>query len=197
MGGPGAAVLLRELFNDIQQTDLENLLNSIGIQDVEHDMFRIFTTTPLGEPYDTEHGWPFLINIETPSVDDTELTVIETTWGFIPPQQIMISAMSNSQESHRILGLLALNIAEKYDGIIDFCGALFPPLPQEVFQNNWFWEASWDDAAPYSRHLTESLSGTVVEALYLTISDRTWASHIADTTFLRAWLAHPDFHMIK
>jgi hypothetical protein len=26
---------------------------------------------------------------------------------------------------------------------------------------------------------------------------RHWPSHVADATFLRAWLAHPDFHMIK
>lgn len=197
MAGPVAGVLLRDPLSAKQHTELENLLNSLGTRDAEQGDVFIFTTLPLGEVYENKHGWPFLVNVETPSLEDTVSALIEETWGFIPQQQILISAMTNSPESHRILGLLALRIAEKYDGVIDFCGALFPRLPVHILPNIWSSAVDWDVAAPYSRQLTESLPGTVIEVLYLTGLEQIWASHIADTTFLRAWLAHPDFHMIK
>lgn len=176
MAGPVAGVLLRKPLNAKQHMELENLLDSLGTRGAEQGDVFIFTTLPLGEVYENKHGWPFLVNIETPFLEDTESTLIEEAWGFIPQQQILINAMTNSRESHRILGLLALRIAEKHDGIIDFCGALFPKLPEDVLRDNWFWEAKWDDVARYSHELTESLPGTVVEAFYLTISDRIWAS---------------------
>jgi hypothetical protein len=67
----------------------------------------------------------------------------------------------------------------------------FPKLPADVLGNNWFREASWNDVALYNRKLTQSFPGVVIEVPYESASNRTWAYHVADSAFLRAWLAHP------
>ena len=40
------------------------------------------------------------------------------------------------------------------------------------------------------------MPGQVFDMYYTVAGDR-WVSHMVDTTFLRAWLQHPNFHMIK
>lgn len=42
-----------------------------------------------------------------------------------------------------------------------------------------------------------SMPGTVYEIYYETASNGRWVFHIVDATFLRAWMAHPHFYMIK
>jgi hypothetical protein len=56
----------------------------------------------------------------------------------------------------------------------------------------------------YPWHTLEEISafvrpmpGRVFEQYYTVPPDRRWVSHMVDTTFLRAWLQHPHFHMIK
>ncbi|MGF6229414.1 hypothetical protein QFZ27_003369 [Inquilinus ginsengisoli] len=41
------------------------------------------------------------------------------------------------------------------------------------------------------------LPGKVIAIPYELGNGRVWGRHVGDTTFLRAWLGHPDFHMIK
>ncbi len=42
-----------------------------------------------------------------------------------------------------------------------------------------------------------SLPGRVYEIYYETASNGRWVFHIVDATFLRAWMKHPNFYMVK
>lgn len=50
---------------------------------------------------------------------------------------------------------------------------------------------------PESRALAASLPGRVLEMPYEIADGRHGYIHVADHTFLAAWLAHPQFHMLK
>ena len=43
----------------------------------------------------------------------------------------------------------------------------------------------------------QSMPGEVYEIYYETASNGQWIYHIVDTEFMRAWLNHPRFRMIK
>ena len=54
-------------------------------------------------------------------------------------------------------------------------------------------EPSLEDISAY----VHSMPGNVYEIYYETGRKARWVFHIVDTTFLRAWMDHPRFHMIK
>jgi hypothetical protein len=41
------------------------------------------------------------------------------------------------------------------------------------------------------------MPGRIIEIPYETASGDEWLFHVVDPEFMRAWLTHPDFHMIK
>ena len=54
-------------------------------------------------------------------------------------------------------------------------------------------ETPLEDISAY----VHSMPGNVYEIYYETGRHTRWVFHIVDTTFLRAWMDHPRFHMIK
>ena len=61
-----------------------------------------------------------------------------------------------------------------------------PALPER-------WELSLEEISAY----VHSIPGSVYEIYYERASGKPWVYHIVDTTFMRAWLNHPRFRMIK
>lgn len=114
--------------------------------------------------------------------------------GYYPKQSINIYAGCKGKLDHRILGHLALRLAERYDGIIDLDGAITPPLrPGGRYElDNYPWHTLEEISA-----FVRPMPGRVFEQYYTVPPDRRWVSHMVDTTFLHAWLQHPHFHMIK
>ena len=62
-------------------------------------------------------------------------------------------------------------------------GPLLPPHP----------EPSLEEISAY----VQVMPGKVYEIYYETARKTPWVHHIVDITFLRAWMNHPHFHMIK
>jgi len=206
--GPSAGILLYHALTEEQLTDLEQWLRSI-------------TSRLEGQRGD---WWPFWMKngnlIDLPSVDcgdacafglslhnmqseqdfrdkDSQAAIREERaqlfqhLGSVPEQSIDIFAGCNHAHDHRILGQLALLLAERYDGTIDLNGALTPPLEPEQ---------DWDDVTieEVEHYIQElSLPGRIFHMYYITVRDTIWISHLVDADFLRAWLQHPRFHMIK
>jgi len=197
MGGPGAGILLQTPLSASQHTTLEQLLSSLGVRSDDGIHLQILTTVPIGGNYRQAQGRPFAVELAQPTIETHEPQRLLQIFGFLPHQEIRLDAFGNRPEDHRILGLLTLTLAERFSGVVDFGGALFPSLPPRVYENGWFGQASWEEVAEYSRKLINSLPGVAVELPYETGMGRTWVYHVADSAFLRAWLAHPDFHMIK
>jgi hypothetical protein len=197
MGGPHAGVLLPAALSTSQHNALERLLISLGIHSDDGIHLQIVTTVPIGGSFHHGQGRPFAVETSEPAIETHEPHRLLHTFGFLPQQEIRLDALANQPEDHHILGLLAVTLAEQYSGVVDFGGALFPSLPSHVYENGWFWQARWEQVADYSRALINSLPGIAIELPYNTGTERSWVYHVADTTFLRAWLAHPEFHMIK
>lgn len=214
MGGPSAGVLLRRRLSAAQHAELEQMLRSLGERSDGSADLSVQTTIPIGGDYQSP-GQPFSIHTYELIFEENGLALEEIVdileenvlaleamesqaiiqgFGFLPEQEIQLDAYCNGPQDHRILGLLALAIAERFDGIIDFGGVLFPPLTDGPY--DFIWGPKWEDAEPFSRKLIDSMPGVAIAVPYTTVS-RTWVYHVADTTFMRAWLAQPHFHMIK
>lgn len=105
-------------------------------------------------------------------------------------------AFCNDDDSHKILGYLALFVAEKYDGLIDLTGAIIPPVKEDRAIREY----------PYCtieeiRDFVYKIEGKICEIEYEVGEGegegRKWIYHVVDIAFLKNWLKHPHFHMIK
>lgn len=106
-----------------------------------------------------------------------------------PVQGLVVGAGCSGPANHRMLGHLALALAERLDTLIDFDGLLGHSTPRDDTSN----EAPLDRA----RALVASLPGRVAEVSYDTGGGRRWFRHVGDVAFLAAWLQHPGFHLVK
>lgn len=112
-----------------------------------------------------------------------------------PAYRLQIGAMCNDRIDHRMLGMLALAAASQFGGWIDFNGALGPPLPPVEWAAG---RPTWQEPSLEEiRAFLAPFPGRLREIAYEVNEARSWVYHIADAEFLRAWLAHPRFHMIK
>jgi len=124
--------------------------------------------------------------------------LLQTAFGFEPQQSLQLDAMCNDKVDHTIMGVLLLHFAKLFGGVINFGGALLPPLSVVMEQDMRLWEeGNWEDVESYFSEMVEGISGKAVSIKYEVGNGRTWAYHVADAAFLKAWLEHPNFHMIK
>lgn len=199
--GPTTMVLLPQELNNEQLKDIKTILDTVSNEVVKSDIwdweFWVNNTKSIGGNWVGE-GRPFAIAARLPEMETQELEIIVAEFGFEPQQALQLDAMSNSQEDHRIMGVLLLHLAETLHGVVNFNGALLPSLPKEMYEGFWLWqEANWSDVATYFDEMVSGIPGKVVSVEYETIGDRTWAYHVGDNEFMKAWLQHPYFHMIK
>lgn len=194
--GPGASVLLPEALDRHHRALIDNVLASTGERHAR--AIDVTTLQPLGYPYTSAHGRSFGIHDGEPDLEAEDLALIEATFSFHPRAALSFDAPTNQPEDHFILGVLVLYMAEMFNGIINFNGALVPPLPEPLNDPAWYWEAAtWSDIEPYVAAMAAELPGTLLAMPYKTVSNRIWATHVGDVPFMRAWLHHPLFHMIK
>lgn len=204
MAGPTAQVLFSTIATTSWQVMLEETLDCLG-SSREGGEIQVMTTRLIGGLYEGP-GRPFLIGIgagdEEPWSDMGVLgeagetrAFYERTFGVYPDSTISLSAMSNQAEDHRILGEIALALAQRLGGVIDMGGLI---VPRHAFLSTPdFWNAPWSAVQSGVRAFTESMPGTAVALTYRPTPGREWAWHTIDAAFLQAWLSHPEFHMIK
>ncbi|MFE5587824.1 DUF6368 family protein [Kitasatospora sp. NPDC056531] len=107
-----------------------------------------------------------------------------------PVQGLVVGAGCSGSVNHVLLGHLALTLALRLDALVDFDG-LLSSLP-----------AAGDDTGNEAvlargRALASALPGRLAEISYDTGGGGRWHRHVGDVEFLRAWLQHPDFHLVK
>ncbi|HEX4796911.1 MAG TPA: DUF6368 family protein [Humisphaera sp.] len=198
MAGPIAGVLLPRPLSEQELAEITLLCAELATNRVDaardHYLY-IPTTAPIGGRY---IGRPVPLDIDmrrrpTPgTIDET----IFREFGFRPAESIGLSSDINGPEAHQILGEFCIYFADKFQGIVDFNGPLLPSIPLELYDAHPG-GLSWDDVRALHEEMVSGLPGRLVVWLYTTVSGRQWASNLADATFMRAWLAHPCFHMIK
>lgn len=107
--------------------------------------------------------------------------------GWTPRGVVTFSAMCNDVEDHRLLARLCLAFCEQTEGVVDFGGTLpfGPDLDGLV-------------AVPPSRTANPAgLHGVLFATSYEIATGSFGTMHYGDANLLRAWLASPNFHMIK
>ncbi len=174
MAGPCTGVLLPSQLTEDQRGFVSNLIDEIS-DEVEGDDFRVATTHPLGGTY-CGKGRPFAIEWTDPAPgvpnaeylpDETRL--IQREFWFEPRQSVSLIAMCSGDEDHRILGELVCAVAERFGGVIDFDGML------SIDES----EHAGLTAIPYD------------------CETHTAYCHYGTAEFMRYWLSHDRFRMIK
>ncbi|WP_428391709.1 DUF6368 family protein [Lichenicoccus sp.] len=204
MAGPVAQVLFSTNDTPSWRAILEETLGRLGPRR-EADSIQVMTTRLIGGLYEGDGlGRPFLIGIGDeqpwsemgPLAEAGETRMFyERTFGVYPDSTICLSAMSNQRVDHRILGEIALALAQRLGGVIDLCGLIVPRQVSLSIPD--FWNAPWSAVQSGARAFTEAMPGIAVARTYRPMPEREWASHTVDAAFLQAWLSHPEFHMIK
>nr|WSX75449.1 DUF6368 family protein [Streptomyces sp. NBC_00899] len=141
-------------------------------------------------------GLPYLqqaegrFNLGPEAIDDGEQAAfpgLDTP----PAAELVVFAYCSGPQEHRLLGHLALFLAERFGALIDFGGML-------GYRYAGHCRTVEEKAARLaeSRALVASLPGRVLEMPF-EIEDGLYGySHVGDREFLAAWLGHPDFRLI-
>ena len=168
--GPVVAILLPRSLDSTQSIALV-------------DWIRQTSSSP---PQEQENGWlfwmeesPIYLSIQPAEAGNSEedLRSIAHHFGWRPEEEIAVEAGCNQKEDHRWLGRVALELAERFGGLIDFCGRL-----------------QWIRA---SEEGSSGLPGKLVALPYEVESGQELTYHVGDPAFLRGWLQRPEFHMVK
>lgn len=202
MAGPVGSVLLPQELNPTQVGELEAMLRAVsGDFRTEADGcfgFQVVDVQKLGGSY-VGDGRPFGSILESADRwrETEKLFTVDEAFGFLPGQDLGFYAMSKSFDDHEVLGILLLHFAQAFGGVVDFGGALLPPLPPEIIKRYLKQELSWPDVAPFFEQMIQGMNGKIVSIEYNSNQTTTWASHVGDAEFMKSWLHHPNFHMIK
>ncbi|GGI11707.1 DUF6368 family protein [Gottfriedia solisilvae] len=173
MSGPTVGILLKEKLSieNIKSLyqEIKNYSIEIDKKDIESNGFDFWINDgkSLGTSYFGE-GLPFGIIIEEVEFDETEENLIYQAVNYFPKQEIIIISYCNGKYEHLILANLAIMITEKFNGIIDMGGKL--PSSYSEINDGSIWEISYG-------------------------KDRVY--HLSDVGFLKKWVQHPNFLMIK
>jgi Family of unknown function (DUF6368) len=141
MGGPGANVLLRDPLTKQQVGELDLWLQSI-VQSLEGDATNVYKFWLKEDALFPEpvSDCLFYLGLDDPSelAEEDECRQVIEHLGYWPQQEIGISSGCNQKSDHKTLGLLILQLAEKYDGLINMCGAIIPPLKPVSLGKDFF-----------------------------------------------------------
>lgn len=169
--GPTVSVLLHDVPDERDKAELLDVVRKLDPEAASLDEFRISSTGYIGCGTVSKEGpRPFLASFDAFEVEEEiSRAALQRGFHFTPAAQIVAAALANQAVDHRILADLAWFLATRYRGIIDFGCTLgvTNPIGQLV-------------AIPYTTAWGE----------------RAWYD-VGDVTFIKYWIAHPDFHMCK
>ena len=179
MAGPCASIFVSAACSEIAASVTAQII-AVVARTVDEDGFWVSSTQPVGGTYSGEDR-PFFLTIDYfhgqsshPEPTQDELVQIERFSGFAPVAEIVICAMCNGGDEHRILGELLLAFARQLDGTVSFGGELLSLSDDERLR------------------LPGRTSRVIVQD-----GDRTSGYVISDARFLESWLTHDRFRMVK
>lgn len=178
MAGPTASIWIDTPVDSATQEFVHSICTLVA-SEVEGSDFRVKDTRPINGSYNGQ-GRPFLSTLDDllPGYIDyipEDISAVSSHFASEAKAEISFAAMCNQPEDHRILGELCLHTANAFNGIVNFNGGLYFGV--------------YRDRAKRSSVL-RSLA-TKDDYLSTDLSD------YGTTDFLRAWLSHPDFRMVK
>ncbi len=175
MAGPTSSVLLKSIPSDLALGEMKNVIQKISSKVIGND-FWVDDTKPIRGTQSLLEGKPFRIDefkIDRYSSNYTqqEIDLIEVHLAFNPKYALEIYAMCNQFIDHRILGELTLYLAEYFQGAIDFGGCILSK--------------------------TTDFKGRIYEIPYETSEGNSSFYNVCDIEFMKEWLKHESFRMIK
>jgi hypothetical protein len=169
--------------------------------------FSVRTTGPIGGSYEPDHPGDNRLGLHVGVIvpgtdadadalpDDVDVIApaafdeIGRAFGCRPRSEVTLFSYVGRQSDHQLLGELAAYLCERMDGLIDFHGRLYGQPPPEVARTfGGAFERRMDQMYAYCGGVTRALPGVILTA-------DGW--DFGNATFLRAWLAHPMFRMVK
>ena len=176
VAGPTAGLLLPDLLTPQRIEGVSSQVRSLA-SSVEGDDFWI-------------RGRPFLLSFGPDYPEEFEelaATGLPAVIGWTPRDAVNLSAMGHRDEDHRLLGELCVTFASQLGGLVHFGGDLegLPTLPVDC---------------PSTALRVESLgglAGSLFAAPFEYRPGQYGTLHLGDAEFLRAWLRHPRFHLVK
>ncbi len=195
--GPISTILLAAKPTQKQLNEIDKIIQHIS-SIRENENFWVTSTKYINGSAEAD-GQPFALSInkiDKDNYEDASLANISSRIGYLPVYDIAIIAMCNQSIDHRILGELTYYFTNMFEAYIDFGGALLPTLKHLP----WYMRSgthSWQDIEPYYQKMKSKIEGKLHVITYKVDSNRTWAYQIGDVEFMKNWLTHPDFHMVK
>ena len=186
MAGPAAGIILPKPLNDSAKAGIRREILAMSTLVSEDDFWiqdRPFLLV-LGEDYEAEP-------------DEDEAADLERIIGWKPQDEVNFVAMGDGRQDHLYLGQVCLHFVKKLGGLVDLGGALKPPVPAVVPSWAFGTHDHWSEYEPYFQKMVKGLPGRVYTVPYLKANGDEWVYHVADAEFLKAWLDHPNFHMVK
>ena len=188
MAGGTTSILLKN-FTEKDHVLLEKYLKEHSVINTQRPNFwDIHTANKKVKPHGKNVGLrPFIIEFHAkkPEFDDApdNQTLIKNL-GFSNTCGIDIAAMCNDKIDHILQAELSLKFAEMFGGLIYLNGLITPNNASKM---------TFEEV----KNFAKSIEGTTNFAEYTLDSGDKWANQIVDTEYLKNWLKHADFRMIK
>ncbi|HKR62924.1 MAG TPA: DUF6368 family protein [Thermoanaerobaculia bacterium] len=168
--GPSITILLPYEPDASDFAALDDLAKTLGSSNTSAADFHVETTIPIGGTVEAgEGGRPLVAGFEDPLFEEGEGESLQSSFGFVPAAIISVGAMCNDRVDHRVLGELAVYLAQHFGGIIGFNGAL---------------------------GVARVVHGKLAEIRY-EVEGRRLFAHVGDVAFMHGWLRDPAFHLVK
>lgn len=113
--------------------------------------------------------------------------------GFLPHQSVSMWAGCNGARDHLALGRMALWVSEQFAGIVDFGGGI---TPRDAGGMHLSWHHVSVEVIGEIEAFVSSFPGCAYSD-YDEFEGVCHVSHLVDATFMRAWINHPYFYLIK
>ena len=200
MAGPAASIILPVELTPSQSAAIDSLPLQIGKRYDDNSPrvidLSVENTKPIGGSYRGE-GRPILVDrrrvklhSDAPEFEEHEIQRLVEEFNIEPRFMIDVSAGCKSKADHQVLAELCYHLAVMLNGIIHFGGAILPCGPEWLSDD-------WDVIEPRFLEWATEFPAKIVSVPYETFAGGTWISHYCTPEFLKAWIEHPDFHMIK
>ena len=175
MSGPGVSILLPQPFSSLETELIEQTILLISGELSATDEIPVITTLNVGGSFAAERrteARPFGMSGSVLSADERDASAaIAQHFGVRHQSQIDVYAFCNARVDHQILGEIALYVAlQTPRSLISFGG----------------------DLSSY-----EQIGGRLLSVPYETAWGTNAVSSYGDVEFLRFWLLHPSFFMVK
>ena len=186
MAGGTTTILLKK-FTEKDLVLLENFIKkNCKINEKGVHFWDIHTANKKIKPHGSNGDLrPFVITFfekKSDIDDDLDNQTLIKNLGYSNTCAIDVSAMCSDAIDQRLLAELTLQFAEMFNGLIYLNGLLTPPN-----------SSNYEDALIFAK----SIKGETYFATYTLENGKKWANQIVNPTYLKNWLAHENFRMIK